>query len=217
MSGRDAWIEIDADAEIQSIIQKLNRLPDQLAAPAVLKNTLNATARKVRKQMVTGVRERYAVTRTDILKKEDEGAPQMFDASASSMVATIRSRGPTQNLSAFKARPNTPTGAAQAQVLKNGTMKPLEIKGLKAFVVTFANEHSDIVQRMPPDEYSRGRTERATKYGKGADMTKIEALNGPAVPHMLGSEEVQSGVNREAWAVLEAELQRRIDKINAAT
>ena len=45
-------IRIDVEGELQKIIQQLDRLPDQIAAPNILKNALNATARKVRKQLV---------------------------------------------------------------------------------------------------------------------------------------------------------------------
>ena len=56
MSGNELLIHIDVEEELQRIIQQLNRLPDQIAAPNILRNALNSTARKVRKQMVTDVK-----------------------------------------------------------------------------------------------------------------------------------------------------------------
>ena len=44
MSGERAFIEIDTEAQLAAIIQKLDRLPDKIAAPNILKNAINATA-----------------------------------------------------------------------------------------------------------------------------------------------------------------------------
>ena len=60
MSGTEAVIHIDVEGELQKIIQQLNSLPDQIAAPNILKNALNATARKVRKQIVKDAKGQYA-------------------------------------------------------------------------------------------------------------------------------------------------------------
>ena len=94
MSAERGMIEIDTDGEIAAIIAKLNKLPDQIAAPNILKNALNATARKVRKQIVKDAAGQYALKDKSILKKEDQGAPKVYTASAADMTATIRSRGP---------------------------------------------------------------------------------------------------------------------------
>lgn len=215
MSEPRAFIEIDAEAQIRAIVQKLNRLPDQIAAPNILKNALNATARKVRKQITKDAAGRYAIKDASILKKEDQGAPKVYTASVSDLEATIKSKGPMQDIMAFLTRPNTATGAAAAQVLKGGTMKPLEAGDLKAFVTTFASGHTAIVQRHPPGEYSAGRGHRGDKYGQGADMTKIKKLLSPAVPHMLGNEAVMAEAERLTFETLQAEIEKRINKVNA--
>ena len=43
-------------------------------------------------------------------------------------------------------------------------------------------------------------------------MTKIKKLLSPAVPHMLGNEEVMAQAEQLTFSVLEAEVQKRIDK-----
>ena len=204
MSGERAFIEIDTEAQLAAIIRKLDSLPDKIAAPNILKNAINATARKVRKQITKDAAGVYAIKDKAILKQKDQGAPQVYTASASDLTATIRSRGPMQD-----------TGAAAAQVLQSGSVKLLEANGLKAFVTTFASGHTAIVQRHPPAEYSAGRGSRSQKYGERADMTKIKKLLSPAVPHMLGNEEVMAQAEQLTFSTLEAEVQKRIDKAMA--
>lgn len=207
---------IDTDKEIAAIIAKLHKLPDQIAAPSILKNAINATARKVRKQITKDASGQYAIKDKSLLKKEDQGAPKVYTASAADLTATIRSKGPMQDIMAFMTRPNTETGAAAAKVLNSGTMKPLEAGKLKAFVATFASGHTAIVQRHPPGKYSSGRETRASRYGDYADMTKVKKLLSPAVPHMLGNEEVMAQAERLTYDTLQAEIQKRIDKVLAA-
>lgn len=213
MSEQGGFIEINAEAQIAAIVQKLHRLPDQIAAPNILKNALNATSRKVRRQIVKDAGGQYAIKNKNILKDTAQGAPEIQTASVSELTATIRSRGPMQDIMSFMTKPNTATGAAAAQVLKSGTMKPLEVEGLKAFVTTFASGHTAIVQRNPPAKYSKGQGARSDQYGEGADMTKIKKLLSPAVPHMLGNEAVRAEAERLTFEVLQAEIQKRIDKV----
>ena len=213
MSGTEAMIRIDVEGELEKIIQRLNSLQDQIAAPNILKNAINSTARKVRKQLVKDAKGEYAIKDAKILKDESQGAPKVLSASTASMTATVRSRGPMQDIMAFMTKPNSGTGAAAVQVLASGSMKPLEVDGLKAFVTRFASGHTAIVQRHPPATYSDGRTARAGKYGANADMTKIKKLLSPAVPHMLGNETVRAQAEALAYETLQGEIDKRIQKV----
>ena len=195
MSRTEALLEIDVDKELQKIIQRLNSLPDQIAAPNILKNAINSTARRVRKRIVKDVKGEYAIKNEKILTDESEGAPKVLTATAGSMSAAIRSRGPMQEIMAFMTRPNQGTGAAAAQVLASGSMKPLEVDGLKAFVTRFASDHVAIVQR------------------KGADRLPIKKLLSPAVPHMLGNEAVRGRAEAPAYETLQREIDKRIKKV----
>lgn len=216
MSDARGNISIDTDAELAAIIGMLNRLPDQLAAPNVLKNALNATARKVRRQINKDAENQYAVKDKRILKQEDQGAPKVYTASVSDLTAAVVSKGPMQDIMSFMTRPNMSNGAAAAQVLRSGTMTPLESGGLKAFVTRFASGHTAIVQRHPPGEYSTGKAARTARYGEGADMTMLKKLLSPSVPHMLGNEEVIAQADKLTYETLHAEIRKRVDKVLAA-
>ena len=213
MNQTESLIRIDVEEELQRIIAQLDRLQDQVAAPNLLKNALNATARKVRKQIVKDAKGQYAIKDTGILKYEKQGAPKVLTATAASMSAAIRSRGPMQDIMAFMTRPNQGTGAAAAQVLASGGMKSLEKGDLKAFVTTFASGHTAIVQRDPPKQHGSGRGTRAGRYGANADMTRIKKLLSPAVPFMLGNETVRSQAEALAYETLQAEIDKRIAKV----
>lgn len=195
MSGTEAMIRIDVEGELQKIIQQLNSLPDQIAAPDILKNAINSTARKVRKQLVKDAEGEYAIKDATILKDESQGAPKVLTATTANMSAAIRSRGPMQDIMAFMTRPNTKTGAAAAQVLVSGGMKPLEMGDLKAFVTKFASGHVAIVQR------------------KGADRLPVKKLLSPAVPFMLGNETVREKAETLAHETLQSEIDKRIQKV----
>ena len=47
MNQTESLIRIDVEEELQRIIAQLDRLQDQVAAPNLLKNALNATARNL--------------------------------------------------------------------------------------------------------------------------------------------------------------------------
>ncbi len=195
MSGTEAMIRIDVEGELQKIIQQLNSLPDQIAAPNILKNAVNSTARKVRKQLVKDAKGEYAIKDTKALKDESLGGPKVLTATTANMSAAIRSRGPMQDIMAFMTRPNTKTGAAAAQVLASGGMKPLEMDGLKAFITKFASGHVAIIQR------------------KGADRLPVKKLLSPAVPFMLGNETVREKAETLAYETLQSEIDKRIQKV----
>lgn len=195
MSGTEAMIHIDVEGELEKIIQRLNSLQDQIAAPNILKNAINSTARKVRKQLVKDAKGEYAIKDTKALKDESQGGPKVLTATTANMSAAIRSKGPMQDIMAFMTRPNSKTGAAAAQVLASGSMKPLEMDGLKAFVTKFASGHVAIVQR------------------KGAERLPVKKLLSPAVPFMLGNETVREKAEALAYETLQGEIDKRIQKV----
>lgn len=195
MSGTEALIRIDVEEELQKIIQQMNSLPDQIAAPNILRNALNATARKVRRQMVSYVKGEYAIKNTKALRDVAQGGPKVLTASSANLSAAIRSRGPMQDIMSFMTRPNTKTGAARAKILSSGSLKPLEMDDLKAFVTTFASGHTAIVQR------------------KGKSRLPVKKLLSPAIPHILGSEAVRTQAEALAYETLHAEINKRIAQV----
>lgn len=209
------FFTIDTDEELKKLIQKLSGLPDQIASPTILAKALTAAARQVRTQIKKDVKKQYKISDTSILKNKSDGAPQVESARASYMTATIKSCGPMLDVMKFLTKPNTSSGAAAAQVLSSSSLKLMEVAGRKAFVTTFSNGHVAIVQRAKEGEYKpTGAAIRKAKYGDGADMTKIKKIISPAVPHMLGNEEVRAQAEEMAYSYLQAAIAKQIDKLN---
>ena len=75
---KETLLQIDTDQELAKIIQKMNTLHDQLAAPDIFRKALNAAGRKVRKQMVADAKEQYAIKDTKALKDKAKGAPEFL-------------------------------------------------------------------------------------------------------------------------------------------
>lgn len=195
MSGNESLIHIDVEEELQRIIQQLNSLPDQIAAPNILRNALNSTARKVRKQMLTDVKGEYAIKNTKALRDTAQGGPKVLTASSANLSAAIHSRGPMQDMMSFMTQANRGTSAAEVQVMASGSMKPLEVDGLKAFVTRFASGHTAIVQR------------------RGKSRLPVKKLLSPAIPHMLRSEAVRAQAEQLTYETLHAEIDKRIAKV----
>ena len=88
-------IEVDTQAEILRIGQRLDRLA--LQAPDVLRLSINAAARKVRKQITKDVAGTYTI-KDDVLKDKSKGAPRLQTAKPGNIEAVIRSKGPVNDL-----------------------------------------------------------------------------------------------------------------------
>ena len=119
-------------------------------------------------------------------------------ASASTLEAAVLAKGPMRDIMDFMTQPNTDTAAAAAKVLNSGAMKPLEAGGLKAFITTFRSGHTAIVQR------------------RGAERLPVKKLLSPAVPHMMGNEEVRAEAEALAYETLQREIGKRIEQLTGA-
>ena len=186
-------LQIDTDEELARVMRQLKTLPQQLGAPNVLKNALNSTARKVRQQIIKDSKGRYALKEKKALQSESK----ILSASASTLEAAVLAKGPMRDIMDFMTQPNTDTAAA-AKVLNSGAMKPLEAGGLKAFITTFRSGHSAIVQR------------------RGAERLPVKKLLSPAVPHMMGNEEVRAEAEALAYETLQREIGKRIEQLTGA-
>lgn len=223
MSDAKEIVEFDTETEIAAIIQKLHSLPDQIAAPNILKDAINDTTRQIRRQLNKHAKKRYAISDASVLTQKSKGATWVDRATQSDQTATILSQGPMLDLMSFLTHPNSGTAAAAAKVINENSEKSLEMNGLKAFVTTFASGHTAIVQRHPPDTYtSGGQAKRLSAHAaKGRpwppDMTKIKKLLGPSVPHMMGIvfSNNQDEIDRTVYDMLQAHIQKRIDKAMA--
>ena len=112
--------------------------------------------------------------------------------------AAVLAKGPMRDIMDFMTQPNTDTAAAAAKVLNSGAMKPLEAGGLKAFITTFRSGHTAIVQR------------------RGAERLPVKKLLSPAVPHMMGNEEVRAEAEALAYETLQREIGKRIEQLTGA-
>lgn len=187
-------LQIDTDEELAKIMAKLDGLPQMLGAPKILKNALNSTARKVRQQIIKDSKGRYALKQKKALQSESK----ILSASASTLEATVLAKGPMRDIMDFMTQPNTKTGAAAAKVLNESSMKPLEAGDLKAFITTFRSGHTAIVQR------------------RGAERLPVKKLLSPAVPHMMGNEEVRAQAEALAYENLQREIEKRIEQVTKA-
>ena len=187
-------LRIDTDEELARVMRQLKTLPQQLGAPNVLKNALNSTARKVRRQIIKDSKGRYALKEKKALQSESK----ILSASASTLEAAVLAKGPMRDIMDFMTQPNTDTAAAAAKVLNSGAMKPLEAGGLKAFIATFRSGHTAIVQR------------------RGVERLPVKKLLSPAVPHMMGNEEVRAEAEALAYETLQREIGKRIEQLTGA-
>lgn len=188
---------IDTDAELEKIMRRLDTLPEQLKAPDVLKRTLNTTARKVRRQLAKDAVERYTLEQKNAFTKESK----VLSANTSTLTATVLAKGPMRDIMDFMTQPNTASGAAAAKILNSASMKPLEMpkgKSLKAFVARFQSGHTAIVRR------------------RGAERLPVKKLLSPAVPHMMGNEEVRERAEALAYEELVKQIDRQIERLTGA-
>ena len=175
-------LQIDTDEELARVMRQLKTLPQQLGAPNVLKNALNSTARKVRRQIIKDSKGRYALKEKKALQSESK----ILSASASTLEAAVLAKGPMRDIMDFMTQ------------LNSGAMKPLEAGGLKAFITTFRSGHTAIVQR------------------RGAERLPVKKLLSPAVPHMMGNEEVRAEAEALAYETLQREIGKRIEQLTGA-
>lgn len=206
-------IEVDTRGEIVAIGQRLEKLAFE--APNVLRLSLNAAARKVRRQLMQDVADTYTV-KDSALKESGKGAPRLQTAKPGKLEAVIRSKGPMLDLLDFMVRSSD--RGVQAKVLESGSLKFLEKGGAAAFIGKFSNGHTAVLQRQMGQTYTmQGARERISRYGdptrgKWPDLTRVKKLLGPAVPGMMANPEIQARASELLYQVLDQEIDKRIEK-----
>lgn len=189
----ESVIQIDEQAEIQKIIRQLNTLPNQLKAPNVLANAINATANEMKRKIGQRTRKRYAISDKKILTDKKRGGMYLERANGSATSATLISRGGMVEAMAYMTRKNTETTAAMLKVLNESAMTALEMDGRKAFETTFQSGHTAIVQRM-----SNARL-------------PIKKLMAPAVPMLYGK--TYEEATQDYYSILQKHIQREVDRV----
>ena len=202
----------------ETVLQQIEKALGDMAGESrkVLKNAVNATAKKARTDLVNKAREEFTAKKTAISKKAE-----IERASVSKPSAIVKFSGETLELRQFKT--TAPKSGVKAKVAASGTLKLVQSqKGsrAKAFLATFQSDHTAIVQRQDGQRYktAKGRAARQDKYGKGADMTFIKKLVSISAPKMIGDEKKVFGVLRPTiYKDLMANIQKEIDKVVNAT
>lgn len=204
-------LQVDADASIEKMVQRLDNLQKMVDTPKVVAAAINSAARSTKNKIVKDTKERYATANDSVYSSSS--ALKVDAATGSDLTATLHSSGSMQEVMDFDSKPNAGSNAAAAHVLSSSSMKSLEHNGLKAFLVQFSSGHKAIVQRVPGETYtSAGASKRAQKWGAKSDMTRIEKLLSPSAPQMFGSPDTVDPALERASELLDKQMEKQIEK-----
>lgn len=200
-------LQVDADASIEKMVQRLDNLQKMVDTPKVVAAAINSAARSTKNKIVKDTKERYATANDSV------SALKVDAATGGDLTATLHSSGSMQEIMDFDSKPNSGTSAAAAHVLSSSGMKSLEHNGLKAFLGQFSSGHKSIVQRVPGETYtSAGASKRAQKWGAKSDMTRIEKLLSPSAPQMFGNPDTVDPALERASELLDKQMEKQIEK-----
>lgn len=198
-------ITTDMNAELAALEMRLGKLKND--APSVLVKAVNDVARKVRRQIIKDVKGEYVFQDKEKLKAQT--ALKMKSARKNRIEATLKSRGPMQDLAKFLVSPKTISRGMEhpplykAQVQKRSGLKALD-GNPKPFITQFKSEHIAVAVRVP-----------GKKMKKNPHRTFIKKLLSPAVPHMLGNPDIQAAAQAMVGDLLPQAVQKQIDKLLA--
>lgn len=203
-------LQVDADASIEKMVQRLDNLQKMVDTPKVVAAVINSAARSTKNKIVKDTKERYATANDSVYSSS---SALKVDAAGGDLTATLHSSGSMQEIMDFDSKPNSGTSAAAAHVLSSSGMKSLEHNGLKAFLARFSSGHKAIVQRVPGETYtSAGASKRAQKWGAKSDMTRIEKLLSPSAPQMFGNPDTVDPALERASELLDKQMEKQIEK-----
>lgn len=199
-------IEYDG-ALVDAVAAALGNLKDQRFK--VLKNAVNATAKKAQADLVAKAQAEYTAKKGPLKK-----AATIKKGTDSKPEATITVKGATLELREFKT--SAPKSGAKAKILNSSTLKLIQSqKGgrAKAFLATFESGHTAIVQRQEGQEYKRDKAKRQAKYGRHIDVTRIKKLLSISFPKMVGGSAVLGELEPDIYDTLLANVSREIERV----
>lgn len=166
-------------------------------ARPVLKRALNLTAKRARKMLAQEAQKKYAVKQGAVNK-----GMKIKNATNRKLDAVINVTGRPNELKGFKVSPskyrtgNDRPDVVKAKVVKANPMKELirPRDQVKAFIVKFQSGHVTLAQR------------------KGEARLPIETKFSVSNPQMVGSKRVYQLLRPDIGAMLEAEIERQIDR-----
>lgn len=180
---------------LPEIERRLGSMSDQ--ARPVLKRALNNTAKRARKMLAEEARKKYAVKQANFNK-----GMKIKNATNRKPDAIINVTGRPNELKGFKVSPSTyRTGNDRPDVVKAKVIKANPQKELirprdhvKAFIVKFKSGHVTLAQR------------------RGKKSLPIDTKFSVSNPQMVGSKRVYQLLRPDIAAMLEAEIERQIDR-----
>ncbi len=190
-------IEVTYDRNMLAKIErKLGKMKNE--APKVLQRAINQTAKQARKELVSEAQKTYTI--------KDGGfnrAMKLKAASTGNLEATIKARGAPIPLKDFRV--SKAGGKVRAQVLKSGSLKPLEKGGIKAFINNVAKKG-----QTRSKDTKKGRAGTAVKHNAVAQrLTEkrlgIEEKFSNSIPVMLGNE-------KRVYGVVEPHIQENLKR-----
>lgn len=195
-------VGIDAEQYRKIVDDLIGELPT--TAESILKRSINATAKRVGRELSTLAKDRYRVKKT---RFSDQITYHL--ASNGDLTAEIVARGEMLAASYFQmspAKPDKPTikGSKPVKLAVLKSESPSTVThpgtGLTAFLTEFASGHVAVVQRKPPKTYTsagwRKRQQKHAGFKKATgklDNTRIRQFFGPSVPTMLE----QTGITQQ--------------------
>lgn len=235
----DFRIEIDVEHELDKIRQRLEGLPKSVASRTLV-NALNMAGRKTRADFVKNAKGEYTLKNKKLLNavNKDEGAPYYsaargnFASTGKPLEGKIIAHGPVRDVMEYMFKPNEGSAGAAAKVFSGSELDIIKDSrtGTKAFSVTFDSLHVAIVQRIPGKKYTEdGQQNREAKLRKQlkakghsrsyiennvkhADMTRVEKILSPSVPHMLENDKVRAKATERFREYLDAAVEKQIEK-----
>lgn len=184
----------------------LSKLQLQLAmlgnkAPEALKKAINKTAKTARTDLENEAQNTYLVKKGTLNK-----AMKIKNASTANLAAYINVTGAPNELKGFKTSPasykagRSRGSVTSAQVLRAGSLKPLEKNGIKAFIAKFKSGHVTVAERQ------------------GSSRLPIKSLYSVSAPTMIGNEQrvygvVEPSIQNNLQNNVEEEVRRVINSI----
>lgn len=178
-------ITIDAD-KIKEVEEQLGSFRNK--APSAIARALNRAAQNARTNAVKKAREGYQIKASDI-----RSTIKITSANKNTLGALVKSTGERIPLIKFKVSPKDPRPKNPPKMLK-AAVKKTGLKGVVGAFVADINGNK-VFQRT------------------GKSRLPITQLFGPAVPQMLGSQDVRTFVESEAAKVFDQRLDHEISRI----
>lgn len=196
--------------QIESMLGDLSR-----KAGLVMSRASNRAAITARQSFWDGTKERYRVTKADVI-----GSIRIKKAFKNHPYATLISSGTHRGLEKFKVSPFRPLKFTKrrkrsphvykAAVMKNQGLKPLD-GNPKPFVAVLSNGHKGVFVRKDVSRLNKGKYRH--RRGKEKYRNFIKSVQGPAIPQILKNKDILETVINNANDTMVKRVEHEIDII----